>query len=76
MSIKLNTAVNVTNPLSKLPPPAEFPADHRDLKLAIDYVPVGMLKGYDRNARTHSMKQIAQIGVDPCFRHGQPARRR
>ena len=32
-------------------------------KLSIKQLPVGSLKPYDRNARTHSAKQIAQIAA-------------
>ncbi len=34
---------------------------HRDLQLAITYVPVASLLGYERNARTHTPKQIELI---------------
>ena len=34
---------------------------HADL--SIEHLPVGQLRPYDRNARTHSAKQIAQIAA-------------
>ena len=38
-------------------------------KIAVDYVDVGSLRPYDRNARTHSKKQIRQI-ADSIARFG------
>lgn len=45
-------------------PPASDPelaGLYRDLNLAIEYVPVGELRAYPRNARTHSKRQIEQM---------------
>lgn len=38
-------------------------------KIAVDYVEIGLLRPYDRNARTHSKKQIRQI-ADSITRFG------
>ena len=36
---------------------------YRDLQIAIEYLPPSAIKVYDRNARTHSKQQIAQIAA-------------
>jgi DNA modification methylase len=50
--------------MSPLIPPASDPepaALYPDLALAIEYVAIGELRGYPRNTRTHSKRQIEQI---------------
>ena len=44
-------------------PDQHISALYRDLHIAIEYVPLAAVKLYDRNARTHSKQQIAQIAA-------------
>ncbi|HZH11927.1 MAG TPA: ParB/Srx family N-terminal domain-containing protein, partial [Microvirga sp.] len=54
-------SVSVLNPGAASPASHTVKALHRDLKLAVEYVPIESLKTYKRAPRTHSPAHIEQL---------------